>query len=74
MARYKNLTKTKREFLEELIELDEEYNFLSGIFYETAEDILKEKRYLTADSEWLNKHLNVYKEYYIKYKKLKDNS
>lgn len=68
MSRWKTLTKTKREFLEELIQLDKKYNFLSGVEYEEFTTCLRERRYKASDSEWINKHLSEQRENYIKYK------
>lgn len=71
MSRYKDLTKSKREFLEELLELDDEHNFLTGPEFAEFAEIIRERRYKTEDSEWINKIIQNRKAEYKRYKKQK---
>lgn len=61
MGRYTQLTKSKREFLEQIIEFDKLHNFMHSAVYVTFKEIIKEGRYLTEESDWINKMLNQYK-------------
>lgn len=61
MSRYTDLTKSKRIFIEKLIEFDKIHNFMGGAEYATFVDMKREGRYLTNESDWINRKLNEYK-------------
>lgn len=69
MSRYKQLTISKREFVEELIRLDGKHNFLTAPEYSAFLDMLNEGRYLSEESEWINKIIGNHKSTYKKLKK-----
>lgn len=69
MARYKNLSGKKRDFLKELLELDKTHNFLTGPEFQWIAETLGEDRYLTSDSKWANKVFQNHKKRYFELKK-----
>lgn len=69
MSRYTQLTKSKREFLQSLIEIDTTKNFLTAVEYSEIFTAIDEGRYLTEESIWWNTLAQKHKNIYLKWKR-----